>query len=163
MVDRVSFTGIPITSAFVIRNYGTIGFSTATGTTTIPLDDTQPEITEGTEFATLTMTPRKTTNQYFVDAAIVCSSGTADRTIIAALFKASSCLAASAAYVATANKLVTISLISSVGVGESLVSATFSIRAGLSAAGTIQIGSNGAQVFDGVADCYLRIAEIEVI
>lgn len=158
----MSFTGIPITSAHVIRNYNTT-VNTGTGTATIPLDDTQPTITEGTEFLSVSMTPSKVTNQFFVDVMFPCSSNTADRTIIVALFQDSSCRAVAAHHVATADRFKTIPLHASFSVGETLATQTFSVRAGLNAAGTVQVGSNGTVGFDGAASAYIRVSEIEVI
>ena len=157
----MSFTGIPITSAQVIKSIFVQQFpSSATGTTTIPLDNTIPTNTEGTEFVSAAVTPNKTNNRMFVDAMILCSSNTADRTIIVAMFSGSSCRAVNAVYVASANKLVTIPIWFTETV-EGTSEVTYSLRAGLDAAGTIQVNNNGAQVFNGQAGSYLRVLELQ--
>lgn len=46
----------------VVQIVNTTSDAVATGTTTIPNDDTIPQITEGTEFMTLAITPKSTTN-----------------------------------------------------------------------------------------------------
>jgi hypothetical protein len=58
----------------------------ATGTTAIPNDDTIPQITEGTEFMTLAITPKLITSKLKIDVILQFSPGGADQSILA-LFK----------------------------------------------------------------------------
>lgn len=156
----MSFTGFPTTSAFAFKNITIIGFPSAeTGTGTIPLDDTAPLVTEGTEFGTTSFDPFSAASSIWVDAVVVCSSGTADRTAIIALFSGSTCIAATATHIATADRLVTIPLFGTTGT-EDGSAITISIRGGLSAAGTFRVNSNGAQVFGGNGGSFFRVVEV---
>jgi len=155
----MSFTGFA-------RSFGILGFNleafstSATGTATIPLDDTQPDITEGTQFSSVDYTPTITQVSLGAGGILLCSSNTALRTAIVAVFAGSTCIAVSAFHFAAANVLAAIPVFGLFNT-ESLSTITFSLRAGLSAAGTIQVNNNGAQVFDGVATSYLQVTEFK--
>jgi len=55
----------------------------ATGTTTIPFDDTIPQITEGTEFMTLAITPSSATNTLIIQVTLVTALSVADFSTVA--------------------------------------------------------------------------------
>lgn len=157
----MSFTGIPA-AGFAIRGITYVQFGTiATGTATMTLGDVTPTITDGTEFATGLIKPSTASTDIYMDGIIVCASGTADRTAIVATFFGPNCLTVAAVHLPTADKLTTIPFFALFPT-EDTTTLTASVRAGLSAAGTIRVNSNGAaaQVFNGNASSYFRVMEI---
>lgn len=135
-------------------------------TASIPLDDTIPQNTEGTEFVTVAITPTSASNRLVIEANIPVFCGAAGTDgITAALFQDS-----------TANALtVTSQGTNSAGAtrGNSLYlryemaagttsSTTFKLRIGATS-GTVYInGSNSARYFGGVAGIRISVTEIGV-
>jgi len=68
----------------------------ATGTTTIPFDDTLPANTEGTEIGTQSITMADDTNQVLIHGAIQVGYGTADAGLVVVLFRGTTAIAARA-------------------------------------------------------------------
>jgi hypothetical protein len=141
----------------------TVTFSTgavATGTTTIPLDDTIPQITEGNEYMTLAITPTSASSLLCIQSTIaLSSSGTLH--IIAALFQGSTAnaLGTIARFINNGN-LHTLNLTYWMTAGTTSAT-TFRIRAGGSAAGTTTFnGVSGARYFGGVCTSNLSIMEV---
>ena len=66
------------TSAIQVKNTQT--GAVATGTTTVPFDDTIPQNTEGDQYMTLAITPKATTNVLVIDVVAFLSSDTAGTT-----------------------------------------------------------------------------------
>ena len=132
----------------------------ATGTTTIPLDDTIPQNTEGTEFITQAITPKSSTNILVIEDVIVCAAN-ANVHLIQALFQDSTAnaLAASIMYQAVANQLMTITLRHTMVAGTTSAT-TFKVRAGASSAATFTInGSNTARFFGAITKSSIVITE----
>jgi len=121
----------------------------ATGTATIPLDNTIPQNTEGTEFLSLSITPTNSTSKLLIDIRMILA-GSVTTALTAALFQD-----------ATANALA--SMFGSVTVGDGLVpvsfshymtsgttaSTTFKVRAGLGGAGTTAFNGNSTASYMG--------------
>jgi hypothetical protein len=133
----------------------------ATGTTTIPNDDTIPQNTEGTEFMTQAITPLAAANVLKVNSLFIfgCS---ATANVMAALFQDS-----------TANALAVNDHTIVSGVYRSFLtlgfaklsgqttSTTFKVRAGGEAASTITFnGSAGARLMGGAMGSFLEVEEI---
>lgn len=133
----------------------------SSGTTTIPRDDTIPQNTEGTEFMTLAITPKSTTNRLVVEALIHTGSSNAN-SITAALFQDSTAnaLAAGGEYVDTATAAVQISLYYSMTAGTTSAT-TFKVRVGPHSAGTVYFNGNGARLYGGTTQSIMRITEIK--
>lgn len=136
----------------------------ATGTTTIPADDTVPQNTEGTEFMTLAVTPTSASNVLKIDVVAMMSCATASRTICVALFQDST---------ASALAVMAISLTASSAFGMLPISfthhmtagttssTTFKVRAGVETSGTVTFnGSNGARFYGGVVASSITITEL---
>jgi hypothetical protein len=133
----------------------------ATGTSIIPGDDTIPQITEGTEYLTLAITPTSATSKLLIQVVWMGSSSVPSCTI--ALFQD-----------ATANALA--ATISSMGAGSltsiplnyfmtagTTSSTTFRLRFGSSnAATTTTNGQGGSRFYGGVANTSITITEIAV-
>lgn len=134
----------------------------ATGTATIPYDDTIPQNMEGTEFLSASITPRSETDVLVVEATLVLSCDTASRQVIAALFQDAevSAISATSSVISEANGSVTLVLKHQVIAGT-LEEITFKVRAGASSAATLTLnGSGGLRVLGGVASSSIRITEV---
>jgi len=137
-------------------------FTSATGTTTIPLDNTIPQITEGDEYITQAITPLSAANILYIECELVLSN-TAAVHMIAALFQDATvnALAAVTSKINTADDTVTIYFAHKMTAGTTSAT-TFRLRAGGSAAGTTRInGRAGAALFGGVCASSLKITEIK--
>lgn len=141
---------------FVNTQTGTV----ATGTTTIPFDNTIPQNTEGTEFMTLAITPTNTNNILFIQVDIICSYSIAN-TMTAALFQdtTANALAAASEYQTTATGITTISFNHRIVAGTTSAT-TFKVRAGGETAGTMTFnGISGNQFMGGVFTSSISITE----
>lgn len=135
----------------------------ATGTTTIPADNTIPQNTEGTEFMSATITPTSASNKLLIEVTFNVASNTASRQIVGALFQdttASALAAVSNFSPATTNTMIQMVLRHEMTAGTTSAT-TFKFRAGPSAAATLTFnGVNGAGWFGGVTASSIRITEI---
>lgn len=125
----------------------------ATGTTTIPSDDTTPQNTEGTEFMTLTVVPQDSANFAQIEVVAQLYTASGNVAIVGALFQDSTANALAAMYdkctdsQAGGGPMVFIHYMTT-GTGSST---TFKFRAGPISASTITFnGTEGARLFGGV-------------
>ena len=130
--------------------------SLVTCSTTMPLDDTIPQNTEGTEVLTLSITPRSTTNklEIFFSSLI---SNLGDTGVSIALFQdtTDNALAANDIYT---TQFQTGSLVHVMPAGTTS-STTFKIRVG-PVTGTCYVnGYSGSRWYDGVSSTTLTITE----
>jgi hypothetical protein len=133
----------------------------ATGTTTIPSDDTIPQNNEGTEFLTATITPESSTSKLVVDVVLNCALTTAD-SVIAALFRDSTASAISGAYVSLQAGYLGQIRLRAIANSNSTSATTFKVRAGRGTAGTLTInGYNAGRLLGGVYESSIVIYEIE--
>ena len=137
----------------------------ATGTTIIPFDDTIPQITEGTEFMTLAITPKSATNKLLVRVVGYWGESTNEKVLTVALFKD-----------AVANALAAGTSVQYAGLGsnapiviEHFVTAggtaeiTFRVRAGASDTATVTFnGLEGNRRLGGVMSSSITITEVQV-
>lgn len=134
----------------------------ATGTTTIPLDDTIPQITEGTEFLTAAITPTNASNILQIDVVLSLSNSAGAGTMIAALFRdaTANALACGAQVQANSGVLTQVRITHRVTAG-STAATTFRVRAGFSTAATVTLnGALGARLFGGVIVSSITITEL---
>lgn len=133
----------------------------ATGTTTIPLDDTIPQNTEGTEFMSLAITPRSATSKLKIDVIFHGGTSIAARMILG-LFQDSTAgaLAATQLFVDSTNGGGVLAMTHWMTAGTTSAT-TFKVRAGPNAAATLTFnGSAAARLFGGVAASSITITEI---
>ena len=165
-ITGLTATGIsaqPVFPGNVIQVVNTQTGAVATGTTTIPIDDTIPQNTEGTEFMTLAITPTNASNKLLitVTAFLTCSVG--NKWVIGAIFQdaTANALAAFSNYnssVATTPAPYSFSHFMTAGTTSNT---TFKFRAGADAASTITFnGQNSARLFGGVMASSITITEI---
>ena len=149
-------------SGSIVKTASSISNSTATGTTLIPLDDTIPQITEGTEFITLSFTPTTIGNKIRVSANIFGAYSVAAK-VTTALFEGTTAnaLMAAASTVSASNDVMMQSLVWE-GTVASLSTLTYRLRIGGSTAGTFTLnGSAGARLFGGVGYSNIIVTEIK--
>lgn len=148
-------TGVPV------QIVNTTSTAVATGTTTTPLDDTIPQITEGTEFMTLSITPKSATNILVIQVIAMASFSAAAGTFITALHQDSTANALAADAQVTTGSGFTYSLTLTHTMTAGTTSATtFRVRIGNSAAGTVTFnGSAGGRYFGAIPKSSIVITE----
>lgn len=145
----------------------TVSFQTgavATGTITIPNDDTIPQITEGVEFLTLSITPKSATSKLIIETQMVLSHSTNPAFMSLCLFQdsAANALAATMHVIngSAAGQPITIPLRHSMISGTTSPT-TLRVRAGSPSAGTVTLnGSAGVRIYGGVMASSIVIQEV---
>lgn len=146
---------------FVVNRVSTMTGAVATGTTTIPFDNSKPQNTEGTQFLTLSITPKSTTNVLVIDAWCGIYGASTAAKVILALFQdttadalAASCMTSDPS---TERHTIWTRWIMTAGTTSST---TFNVRAGLNTAGTFTFnGDGGARIFGDAASSGILITE----
>ena len=133
----------------------------ATGTTTIPLDDTIPQITEGTEVMTLAITPTSATSKLRIDV-VINGAGSGANSWATALFQDSTANALAAAnYNMAVNNVVSYSGFTHFMTSGTTSATTFRVRCGTVTAATFTFnGQSSARIFGGVIASSITITEI---
>lgn len=135
----------------------------ATGTTTLPLDDSIPQNTEGDEYMTQAITPTSGMNVFEIEHQGNYAFSSSSGSMSVALFQSTSADAIAAAHIsrnAGADSIAAGALRHRMKSGTTLA-ITFQIRAGSTAAGTTTFnGQAGARTFGGVGISTLVIREI---
>lgn len=152
-------SGLP--TGVTVQQVGTAYSAVATGTTTIPNDDTIPQITEGVEFMTQAITPVAATNYLLISAVIQLSNSSAGNRYTTALFQdaTADALAAVMEFDATTNAILSMKLQHRMLAGTTS-STTFRIRAGGSSAGTMTFnGTGGARFLGAIPKSMISIVE----
>lgn len=144
----------------LVQAVNTTSSAVATGTTTIPFDDTIPQNTEGTEFMTLAITPKSTTNILVI---MICAqmSYSIVSNLTMALFQDTTANALSAiSHTIAGNTYVTpMQLVYTMAAGTTS-STTFKMRAGANGAGTVTFnGTGGTRIFNTIAKSSIVILE----
>ena len=134
----------------------------ATGTATIPMDDTIPQSTEGNEYMTLAITPASVTNKLLIEVVFYFAHSVAGD-FTAALFQDTTADALAAGFKQeTADHLECISFNHYMTTGTTSAT-TFKVMAGNSVAGTTTFnGESGARLLGGVLASSITIMEIGV-
>lgn len=143
--------------------YTTVYRANADLTTIIPLDDTIPTNTEGTQIATITLTPKSATNKIQISVSGI-GTLSAIGNMVYAVFRdsASNALSAGAVYVGSANALTPIVLLDEFIPGVT-TPITITLRVGPSAANTMRLnGSTTGRFFGGVSGLSFSLKEIRV-
>lgn len=147
----------------VVQVVNTQTGAVATGSTTIPNDDTIPQNTEGNQYMSLAITPTNASNKLKIDVVINIASA-ATGNVIAALFQDSTAnaLAAVSEYTATTNGNMRLVFTHYMTAGTTS-STTFKVRAGNNNAGTTTFnGASAARLYGGVMASSITITEIAV-
>lgn len=134
----------------------------ATGTGIIPCDDTIPQITEGTEFMTLAITPTSATNKLKIEVVVMLGNSAGSQAFVAALFKDSdaNALAMQTQFMATLGGFVNIHFVHFMTAGTTSP-ITFRVRCGGNNAGTTSFNGLGTRFYGGAASSSITITEIK--
>lgn len=133
----------------------------ATGTTTIPSDDSIPQNTEGDEYMTRAVTPSSAANMLRVEAQASLSNG-ASVQILAALFQDSTADALAAVKQnAPGTAQVVECRLAHVRIAGTTSVTTFKMRGGAAGAGTTTFnGESTGRLFGGVMNSFMAVDEI---
>ena len=157
--NNLSFTGR------IVQTVNTQTGAVATGTTTMPQDDTIPQNTEGVEVMTLAITPTNSSNKLKIDVVWHGANSASSGIMVAALFQdttANALSASSAGSTEAANDMKDI-VFSHFMTAGTTSETTFKVRAGLNAAGTTTFnGVSSSRRLGGVFASSITIQEIEV-
>ena len=158
--DHSNAAGGGALSAGIMQAQHTQSGAVATGSTTIPLDDTIPQNTEGDELYTLAITPTSATNKLVIEAVINAAASAAASNVIIALFQDSTAnaLAVSSSYGDAADIQNSITLRYEMVAGTTSET-TFKIRIGCNSGNWTVNGAAGVRQFGGVCMSSLRITE----
>jgi len=157
-------SGLPIVNPIVpiVQVVNTQTGALVTGTTTMPMDDTIPQNTEGIEVMTLAITPTNANNILYFDVVVFGSHSAANGKVAAVLFQDSTAgaLAAVTQHQAAATGFLTTVLRHKMTAGTTSAT-TFKVRSGSDTAGTLSFnGQAAARIFGGVAASSITITEI---
>lgn len=132
------------------------------GSTIMPLDDTIPQNTEGDEYMTLAITPKRSDSSLKIEVLFYCGAQTADTDLTIALFQDSVANALAATSELLRNgSIITLSL-SFIKTSGSTSAQTYKLRAGPSAGSGTTLnfnGAAGARLLGGVAASNIIITE----
>lgn len=144
----------------VTQVVNTTSSAVATGTTTIPFDNTIPQNTEGDQYMTLAITPKSTTNTLVIIVEAQLSYSVISN-LTMALFQDSTANAlAAVSHTVAGNTYVTPLTLVYIMAAGTTSSTTFKIRAGANGAGTTTFnGTGGTQIFGGAAKSSITIFE----
>lgn len=152
----LTFSDMPAGTVIQTDRYLTGGYSS--GTTIIPLDNTIPQITEGTQFMSLTFTPKKANSKLKITA-VGYFDGATSIYGISALFRDSTAnaIASSCIFMTDMFPQILTAYVDAVSTSPT----TFTVRAGTGTAGTIYFnGINGSPYFNGTLASNITIEEI---
>lgn len=167
-------TGIG-TSAILQRHIGQTGMivneqifldaSQTNGSSTIPYDDTIPQISEGSQFLSASYTPIGTGNKLIVSALVnLYQSSTTAQNMAAALFNgnANAIAAHSVPGAAGSNALGNGMMLEASMTTVSTSPITFTVRAGMQISGTISMNGIGSgRFFGGVWQSFIKVIELK--
>jgi len=149
------------TPGIVVQMVNTQTGAVATGTTSIPLDDTIPQITEGDQYMSLAITPKNASNILIIEAGVFLSTNTNDRRPIAALFvgSTSNALTVSSSYTELGTEESSIQLMHKMTASVT-TELTFTIRAGANTTQTLTFnGVSASRRFGDIPKSYITITE----
>jgi len=147
--------------SYVVKRVSTQTGAVATGTTVLPLDDTIPQNTEGTQFLTLAITPANAANILTIEVILNIAFSVANSWCAAALFQDSTANALAVGWTANllgdGNSQI---VLRHVMVAGTTSATTLKVRAGANGAGTFTLnGRIGARLYGGAAVSSLVITE----
>ncbi len=151
-------TGVTSSDPVIQKAYSIV-LTAPTGSTTIPLDDTIPQNTEGTEFITCSITPKNAANILTIDVLLNFGSS-ASVVAIMALFQDSTASAIDASWITiSANTEQQIRLRHKMAAGTTSAT-TFKVRLGPSTAATFTLnGAASSRYLGGVLSSSIHITE----
>lgn len=150
-------------SGDIVQTVNTQTGAVATGATTMPLDDTIPQITEGNEVMTLAITPTNASNKLKIDVVCNLSCATDVQVLQAALFQDATANALASGgqgiYAAEVLGQVTFTYYMTAGTTSAT---TFRVRCGTANYSITFNGVGGARIHGGVLASSITITEFKV-
>ena len=152
-------SGVSGDGGVVVQTVNTQDGSLTSGTTTFPFDDTIPQITEGVEFLTASITPKSVANKLKIEVHLTIASSISGWTS-AALFQDSTADAISGSIGAdsVATRTIEHTIVYWMDAGTT-ASTTFSVRAGTAGAGTTYMNGNTLAKMGGKLHSSITITE----
>lgn len=145
----------------VVQKVTAVTTAFASGSTTMPADDTIPQNTEGTEFLTVTITPKYNNSTLYIDFTGNVYTGASSATISTALFQDSTAGAIASTYMLASAVATTWPVTLSYAMTSGTTSSTtFKIRIGAAASSTVGINGATGRVHGGVMQTRLTVTEI---
>jgi hypothetical protein len=154
-------TGAVVQSGTPVQTVEVDLATSGTSAVVIPYDDTIPQITEGVEILTASITPKFSTSTLYVDVVVHGAMNTAGGAICAAVFRDSGANAlGAAAKLLNANYLDQLTIRFKVASG-STTATTFRLRVGPGSTYTMTYnGSAGTRLLGGSAISSIKITEV---
>lgn len=160
--DGSALTSSALPAGTVVQVVNTQTGAVATGTTTIPVDDTIPQNTEGVEFMTLAVTPTSASNKLMIEVVAMIQCG-GNGVNTGALFQDSTANAIAAINWGTGVTEHSTCVLRHYMTAGTTSPTTFKFRAGNSNAGTTTFnGGSSSREYGGVAASSITITEIKV-
>jgi hypothetical protein len=112
-----------------------------------------PLVTAGTQLWTQTVTPASTASKFIISQTFNLDSGTANRSITAAVFRGSTCVAATSINIATSGRAQALAVMA-VDAPATVAATVYSLRMGVSTAATwyLNQGAVGAVTYGGTVN-----------
>lgn len=155
-------TGAVVLSGTPVQVVETDLLTAGTVATVIPTDDTIPQITEGTEIMTASITPKFATSTLFVEVSVNCAVNTLGSSCVAAVFQDAGVNALAASFVQGGGNDFGSQVVVRFKVAASNTTArTFRVRVGPGTAVTMTYNGNaGTRRFGGVSTSSIQITEV---
>lgn len=158
---KLTWQELPIGA--VIEEQDTAPSAVATGTTIIPIDDTNPQNTEGDQYMSVSITPKSTTSKLVIQILAMVANSAISPYIAGALFQDSTANALNAVVgrTALASDPLMLSLTHPMLAGTTSAT-TFKFRVGGGAAGTTTFnGQVGGRFFGAIPKSSMVITEFK--
>lgn len=155
-----TFRAIPTVTQTVVQILQVVRTSTGTLSAQIPLDDTIPSTSEGTEIFSQSITPESTFNRILVDVCVWGGSSVSAQNMIVAIFRDSTCIQAQATRISDAQFTHNMFL-NAWDTPGSTSSVLYHVRGGNNGTPDLYInGNNNGRIFGGAASCTLTLTEV---
>ncbi|OAE01852.1 hypothetical protein [Arthrobacter sp. OY3WO11] len=158
--DSKSVSATMLANGIPVQVVDSSTVAVASGATAVPNDDTIPQITEGTEFLTVSITPKSAANKLVIQVATFMATATVAN-INAGLFQdaITNAICATSSAAVAANAMVPVVLTHTMTAGTTSP-ITFRFRAGNGAGSTVTLnGDSGARKFGGVLRSSIVVTE----
>ena len=156
----VPAAALPAGSVLQVKNLQT--GAVATGTTVTPFDDTIPQITEGTQFMSLAITPISATSKLLICVVASVSNSVGNQWMTSALFQDSTAnaIAINSSFTPSSTSFVPC-VFNHFMTSGTTTSTTFTVRTGGNDIGTSTFnGNGGARKYGGAIASSITITEI---
>jgi hypothetical protein len=145
----------------VAQVVSTLSTGVNTGTTRIPIDDTIPQITEGDEYMTCTITPTSALSTLVIQV-VICLSASAGASNVVALFQDTTANALAAVHAGTSSAAgwILVATLQHTMVAGTTSATTFRVRASCNSGTLTFNGTAGGRLFGAITKSSIVITEI---